>query len=61
MSDATTITPRRVRDRVVGDLGWAVAQTGFHHYRVEWDTPTPHQDQACPRIPSTFFEWADDG
>ena len=60
MSDAP-FPPRRVRDRVTGDLGWAVDRTGYHRYRVDWDNPTPHQDLAMPRIPSMFFEWAVSG
>lgn len=50
---------RRVYDSFADRYGTAVEAFARHHYRVEWDDPTPHQDDARPAIPSKHFHWVD--
>jgi hypothetical protein len=50
---------RRVQDRRNYDLGTAVAEIRRGQYRVQWDDPTPHQDEAAVPIPSNDFMWVD--
>jgi len=51
---------RRVYDTFADRYGTAVAHLIRDNYLVEWDEPTPHQDEARVPIPSKFFQWADD-
>lgn len=50
---------RRVMDQRDYSLGTAVCDLGRGRYRVEWDDPTPYQDEAAVPIPSDDFAWAD--
>ena len=48
----------RVVDLWTGEYGTAVEKLTKNYWRVEWDNPTPYEDEArCP-IPSRHFRWA---
>lgn len=47
----------RVLCKYDGTCGTVVKSYGRGRYGVEWDEPTPYQEEAKPIIPSSLFEW----
>ncbi len=47
----------RLLDLRTNGYGTAVADLGRGRYRVQWDEPTPFQDEAKVPIPSADFDW----
>jgi hypothetical protein len=48
---------RRVICRYDNSVGTAVQSFSRNRYRIEWDEPTPYQDEAKVIVPSKMFEW----